>query len=89
MIEIGFSSSFKRSFKRLIRKNPELESVFWEKIDLVRNDLFDNRLRTHKLSGRLEELWSFRVTYEIRVIFFFHNPNQIVCVDIGSHDEIY
>ena len=57
MIEIAFSTSFKRAFKT----NPH-----------------DPRLKTHKLSGKLSELWSFSVDYDLRVIFHFVTEHRVL-----------
>lgn len=32
MIEINFSSSFKRAFKKLIKGNPNVRNIFWQKV---------------------------------------------------------
>lgn len=53
------------------------------------HDPFDPRLRTHKLSGKLEGLWSFSVEFDVRVIFYFTEKDEAVFVDVGSHDEVY
>ncbi len=50
---------------------------------------FDRRLRAHKLTGKLEGLWAFSVTYDCRVIFKFLDKDEVLLVDIGSHDEVY
>lgn len=50
---------------------------------------WERALRTHRLSGKLKELWSFSVEYDVRVIFFFEGKDKAVFVDIGSHDEVY
>lgn len=89
MIEIGFSHSFKRAYKKSIKGNKELERKFWERLEIFIKDPFDRALKTHKLSGRLKELWSFRIEYDVRVIFYFAFNNRVVFVDIGKHDEIY
>ncbi len=52
MIEIAFSSSFKKTFKKRILGNQDLELQFWEKIELFKRNPFDPKLRTHKLSGK-------------------------------------
>jgi mRNA-degrading endonuclease YafQ of YafQ-DinJ toxin-antitoxin module len=49
MTKIAFSSSFKRAFKKRIKKQKTFEDKFWEKVDIFIHDPFDNRLRTHKL----------------------------------------
>jgi mRNA-degrading endonuclease YafQ of YafQ-DinJ toxin-antitoxin module len=69
-MEIAFSKSFKRSFKNKI-KSTLSEPDFWFKLDLFISDPFEPRLRTHKLSGKLKELWSFFLEYDLRVVFYF------------------
>jgi len=71
MIEIAFSSSFKRAFKKKIAGKKERENNFWRKIELFKDDPFDPQLKTHKLSGKLKDLWSFTLEYDLRVIFAF------------------
>ena len=89
MIEIAFSSSFKRAFKKSVAGNVSLETRFWERMELFRNNPFDPKLRTHKLSGKLKDLWSFSIEYDLRVIFSFAEQNKVIFVDIGSHKEVY
>jgi mRNA-degrading endonuclease YafQ of YafQ-DinJ toxin-antitoxin module len=89
MIEISFSSSFRRAFKKRIKGNLDLEARFWQKVEQFTIDPFDQSLKTHKLSGKLKELWSFSVEYDERVLFYFTEDGNAVFVDIGSHDEVY
>ncbi len=88
-MEVTFSSSFKRAFKKIVKGNKSLERTFWEKVEIFTRDPFDRRLRTHKLSGSLKDLWSFSVTYDVRVIFFFVDERRAVFIDIGGHDAVY
>jgi mRNA-degrading endonuclease YafQ of YafQ-DinJ toxin-antitoxin module len=89
MVEISFSSSFHRAFKKRIKGNLDLELKFWQKVEQFTIDPFAQSLRTHKLSGKLKELWSFSVEYDERVLFYFTEDENVVFVDIGSHDEVY
>ncbi len=89
MIKVSFSSSFRRTFKKRIKGNTKLESRFWEKLEVFTNNPFDPSLRTHKLSGKLKDLWSFSVEYDQRVIFYFIDEGNAVFIDIGNHDEVY
>lgn len=70
MIEIGLSSSFKRAFRKKIKGHKELEARFWQKLEIFVEDPFDRTLRTHKLSGKLQGLWSFSIGYDLRGILF-------------------
>lgn len=89
MIEIAFSSSFKRAFKRKIGDNAEKAERFWERLEVFKNDPFDPTLRTHKLSGKLKHLWSFSIAHDLRVIFQFVENQRAVFIDIGTHKEVY
>lgn len=89
MYTITFTSSFKRAYKKTIVGNPELKVRFWEAVDTFMHDPFDRKLRTHKLSGKLSHLYSFRITFEIRIVFYFKGSDKAIFVDIGSHDDVY
>ncbi|MFQ4135432.1 type II toxin-antitoxin system YafQ family toxin [Nodosilinea sp. PGN35] len=88
-MEVSFSSPFKRVFKKRIKGNAELEARFWQKLEQFTADPFHPSLKTHKLSGKLKDLWSFSVDYDARVIFYFTEDDKAVFIDIGSHDEVY
>lgn len=88
-MEVAFSSSFRRAFKKIVLNDQNLESKFWEKMRVFLSDPYDPRLKTHKLSGKLKELWSFRLDYDVRIIFFFEGKDRAIFVDIGSHEEVY
>jgi mRNA interferase YafQ len=86
--------SFKRSFKRLTRKNPQLQDRILEILELLSKDPFAPSLKSHKLGGKLDGFWSCSVAYDCRIIFAFRTDTTtgedlIVLVDIGSHDEVY
>lgn len=89
MIKIVWDQGFKRIYQKKIKNNADLRRKFWAATELFSKTPFDRRLRTHKLSGKLEDLWAFSVTYDCRVIFKFLNGDEILLVDIGGHDEVY
>lgn len=89
MTEIAFSSSFKRAFKKRVAGNANAEARFWERVEEFKNDPFDPKLRTHKLSGKLKDLWGFSIEYDLRVVFYFVDTQRAVFVDIGTHTEVY
>ncbi|MBD2206865.1 type II toxin-antitoxin system YafQ family toxin [Calothrix sp. FACHB-1219] len=89
MVKVSFSSAFKRAFKKRIQGNVDLEARFWQKLEQFTTDPFAQGLKTHKLSGKFKDLWSFSVDYDERVVFYFTDDGDAVFVDIGSHDEVY
>ena len=87
-------TKFKKNFKRLIKKNPQLQVKILAVLELLSDDPFTTSLKSHKLTGQLDGLWSCSVTYDCRIIFSFRKDSVtgddlIVLVDIGSHDEVY
>ncbi|MBM2816502.1 MAG: hypothetical protein HW421_3264 [Ignavibacteria bacterium] len=89
MVEVTFYTSFIKAYKKKIKNNSILEDKFIEKFEIFKIDPFDSRLKTHKLTGALNELYSFSIDYDIRVIFSFFTDNQVIFEDIGNHDEVY
>lgn len=87
-MKVAFSSSFQRAFKKLVKGRKSVEEAFWAKVELFTEDPFDPRLKTHKLSGHLRQLWSFSVTYDVRVVFLI-DERRALFVDIGDHDSVY
>lgn len=88
-MEVAFSSSFRRAFRKVVKGKPALEEVFWARVEIFVQDPYDGRLRAHKLSGRLRDLWSFSVSYDLRVVFSFVEGGRAVFEDIGDHDTVY
>lgn len=89
MINIFLDENFKRSYKKVTKNKPELKIKFKEKLELLSENPFSNYLHTHKLSGRLKNLYAFTIEYDLRVIFKFIDNQNILLVDIGSHDVVY
>ena len=89
MIKIAWDQGFKRIYRKKVKNDAALKQRFWEAIDLFSRSPFHQKLRTHKLSGKLEGLWAFSVSYDCRVIFKFLNGDEVLLVDIGGHEEVY
>ena len=89
MTKITWDQGFKRIYKKKVKNNDKLRKKFWNSIELFSESPFNPRLRTHKLTGKLEGLWAFSVDYDCRVIFKFLSQEEILLVDIGGHDEVY
>lgn len=88
-MKVSFDVTFQRAFKKRIKRNQMLTLKFSEKLGQFIKDPFHPSLKTHKLSGKLQELWSFSVDYDVRVLFYFIGEDKAVFVDIGSHDQVY
>ncbi len=94
MKTLVLASSFKRAFKALVRRQPELQQRIEERLSLLAVAPFDPLLRTHKLKGKLSGAWACSVEYDCRIVFsFVQNPEsgeeEILLIDIGTHDQVY
>ena len=76
---------FEKTFLRLPGR---IRSLATRKDQWFRKDAFDQRLRTHKLKGKLSDYWSYSVNREYRILFRFLGPDEVIYYDIGTH-EIY
>jgi addiction module RelE/StbE family toxin len=89
VIKITWDQGFKRIYKKKIKNNNELKKRFWDAMELFSKNPFNPRLRTHKLTGKLEGLWAFSIAFDCRIIFKFLSKNEVLLIDIGGHDEVY
>jgi len=85
---------FKRDFKRLVKKNPQLVDPIQESIQQLTENPFHPSLNTHKLLGELSGVWSCSIDYSNRILFeFSEHPCSgeavIFLLTLGSHDEVY
>lgn len=89
MIEVSFSSFFLKAYQKKVNENRKFESLFDDKIKIFLDNPFDSRLKTHKLSGKLNDIWSFSINFYTRVTFSFVDENKVIFENIGSHDNFY
>ncbi|MBD2605547.1 type II toxin-antitoxin system mRNA interferase toxin, RelE/StbE family [Scytonema hofmannii FACHB-248] len=94
MINLIWSSTFVRAFKRLVKKNPELRPQIEQVLQQIAEDPFLPSLRTHKLKGDLSGRWSCSIDYSNRLLFNFvtnsdSGEEEIFLLTLGSHDDVY
>jgi len=89
LVKVTWDQGFKKIYKKKVQNNEDLRKKFREALNIFSENPFNPRLRTHKLTGKLEGLWAFSVTYNCRVVFSFLSKNAILLIDVGSHDEVY
>jgi addiction module RelE/StbE family toxin len=79
-----------KKFDKQFRKQPQkIQKEFAKRIEIFLSDMHNPLLNTHKLSGRLKDLWSFSVSGDIRVVFDKSFGDTVILEAIGSHSELY
>jgi mRNA-degrading endonuclease YafQ of YafQ-DinJ toxin-antitoxin module len=61
-------------------------------LDVLATDAFDPQLKTHKLTGDLDERWACSAGYDLRILFRFvrhEGAEAILLLTMGTHDEVY
>lgn len=85
-MKIVYSPRFAKNYKKL----PIRIKLLAEKREKIfRNNPYDPRLKTHRLTGKLNGFWSFSVDYKTRIIFEIRSENEIWFLAIGSHNQVY
>jgi mRNA-degrading endonuclease YafQ of YafQ-DinJ toxin-antitoxin module len=74
IIEIIWDEPFLRILKKWRKKHPDLSERFQQKVALFIEEPFHPSLRTHSLSGNLDECLALSITYEYRLVFKFGSP---------------
>ncbi len=79
---VFFTPTFAKNYHKLpiqVRKKAE------KREEIFRTDPFSPTLKTHKLTGKLEQYWSFSIDYHYRIIFRFTKEGEVLFVDVGTH----
>jgi addiction module RelE/StbE family toxin len=81
-MEIYYSTKFASQYKKL---SVEIKKIAEKKERIFRKNIFDPRLRTHKLKGGLNGFLSFSINQKYRLIFEIRNKRVIWFLSVGDH----
>ncbi len=80
--EIIVPKQFLRQFRKL---DKGLQLDVRDKLELLKDQTNHERLKVHKLKGKLEGRYSFSINYSIRVIFSFPKSGEVLLLHVGPH----
>ncbi len=87
---LASDDKYKRIERKFFKKHPNLVYKYSKILKQLQVNPFDSSLKTHKLKGRLKELYSCSLDYQYRIIIsIVIIDNKIYLTDIGTHDEAY
>ena len=93
MRRLVWSNTFKRAFRRTVRKRPMLRDDLEVTLTSLADNPFAPQLATHKLKGELAGSWACSAGYDVSVIFQFvkgvGKEDDIFLIELGTHDEVY
>lgn len=71
--------------RQLAKLETGLQEEVMEKIEMLRDVRNRQRLKVHKLHGRLANRHSFSVNYKTRIVFTYISKQEIALLAIGDH----
>jgi mRNA-degrading endonuclease YafQ of YafQ-DinJ toxin-antitoxin module len=82
--------SFRRQAKKFFKAHPDLCETVGTVLRALEDDPFQPQLHLHPLGGNLAGCHAVSVTYSYRITLILQLTEQeIVLLDIGSHDDVY
>ncbi len=87
---LAFTASYNRRATKFLKKHPELKNQYLKTLQLLELNPYHPSLRLHALAGRLAGLRSvsINISYRITIELIIEN-NEIILVNVGTHDEVY
>ena len=82
-MKIFYTKKFEREYKKISR---DVKLKIESKESIFRKNPHSHSLKTHKLSGQMEDFWSFSVDFKYRIVFEFINTKIVYFHSIGNHD---
>lgn len=83
IVKIHYTKRFIRDLKKL---SISKKQMMIKRERIFKANPFAQTLKTHQLRGNLNNLWSFSLTHQDRVIFDFISDNEVIFYKVGSHD---
>ncbi len=88
-MEISTSNLFDKHFRKRIKPHKNLVNLFQKQISRFRDNPNHPLLRNHELKGEKQNLRSFSITGDIRVIYEHHSHDEVKFLDVGTHNQVY
>jgi mRNA-degrading endonuclease YafQ of YafQ-DinJ toxin-antitoxin module len=90
MYQLVWTSTFSRTARKFLKKNPDLRSEFERTLKQLEENPDHPKLRLHPLKGRLAEKHAVSLTYSHRIVLILAmDKEEIVLLDVGTHDQAY
>lgn len=90
MYKLVFTEHYLKKEKLFIKKHKDLIDRYKKTLKLLETNPYHPSLRLHSLKGKFQGKYSVSITMNYRIILTFAvKDEEIVLIDIGSHDEVY
>ncbi|MDO8453231.1 MAG: type II toxin-antitoxin system mRNA interferase toxin, RelE/StbE family [Sulfurimonas sp.] len=84
------TDEYLKKLKKFLKKHPDVLERYIKTVEILEVNPYHPSLRLHKLKGKFYEFHSISINMDYRVIIdFIIQNNEIIPIDIGTHDEVY
>jgi addiction module RelE/StbE family toxin len=81
---------YSKKEKTFLKKHRDLLDKYKETLKKLELNPFDASLKTHKLKGDLKKFYACSVNYDYRIVFIILiQDDEIILLDVGTHDDVY
>lgn len=84
-----FSPQVQIEIKKIFKKEKRIVVRIEKQIALFEDNPKHPSLRTHKLSGSMDNMWSITITRSIRMVYILLDEKTALFIKIGTHDVVY
>ena len=85
-----YPESYNRRARKFLNKHPKVLKQYQKTLELLELNPLHPSLRLYNLKGRLSGLSSVSVNIRYRIIIeFYIEDDEIILVNIGTHNEVY
>ena len=85
-----YTQSYIRRARKFAKRHPELLGQYEKTLRLLEANPSHPSLRLHKLTGKLDGLYSVSINMTYRIsLEFIIDDDTVIPVNVGTHDEAY
>lgn len=88
-MKIRLYRGFKKVYKLRIAFDKKLIAQTGKRIALFKTDSDNPILKDHGLVGAKKGLRAFSITGDIRLVYLPVSKEEVILIDIGSHNQVY
>ena len=87
-MNLEISPDLDKELRRIKSKDKQLAQKIEKQLKLFQQNHQHPSLRTHKLSGNLDNMWSISIDKKNRLIYIV-DEERAYFFDIGTHNQVY
>ena len=88
--QLIYPDSYIKRAKKFLRKHPEIHAQYRKTLELLELNPKHPSLRLHALDGHLKGLSSVSINMSYRIVLeLVIKDEEIILINIGSHDQVY